>query len=89
MLVATFFVSVCVAEISFPESILTFTDQEWLIDLWPKAYRYNIQVGLCALVIGGALIVPAFKIQKDFATLTSLRFLWHSTSFSRHFTWNS
>ncbi len=67
MLVATFFVSVCVAEISFPESILTFTDQEWLIDLWPKAYRYNIQVGLCALVIGGALIVPAFKIQKDFA----------------------
>ena len=61
MLVATFFMSVCVAEISFPESILTFTDQEWLIDLWPKAYRYNIQVGLCAL------IVPAFKIQKDFA----------------------
>ena len=67
MLVATLFVSVCVAEISFPESILTFTDQEWLIDLWPKAYRYNIQVGLCALIIGGALIVPAFKIQKDFA----------------------
>ena len=67
MLVATLFVSVCVAEISFPESILTFTDQEWLIDLWPKAYRYNIQVGLCALIIGGALIVPAFQLQKDFA----------------------
>ena len=33
LLVASFFVAVGVAEISFPESLLTFTDQEWLMDI--------------------------------------------------------
>ena len=33
LLVASFFVAVGVAEISFPESLLTFTDQDWLIDM--------------------------------------------------------
>ena len=67
LLVATFFVTVGVAEISFPETILTFTDQEWLLDIWPKAYRYNIHVGVGAIVLACALIFPAIKIQKDFA----------------------
>ncbi|MDY6332951.1 MAG: MauE/DoxX family redox-associated membrane protein [Fibrobacter sp.] len=70
LLVATFFVTVGVAEISFPETILTFTDQEWLLDIWPKAYRYNIHVGVGAIVLACALIFPAIKIQKDFATRT-------------------
>ena len=35
--IATFFVAVGVAEISFPETILTFTDQDWLLNIWPKA----------------------------------------------------
>ena len=67
LLVATFFVAFGVAEISFPESFLTFTDQDWLLDIWPKAFRYNIQVGVGACVICGLLIIPAYKIQKDFA----------------------
>ena len=67
LLIASFFVSVCVAEISFPESLLNFTDKEWVLDIWPKAYRYNIHVGLVALVIAIGFILPAFKIQKDFA----------------------
>ena len=75
LLVATFFVTVGVAEISFPETILTFTDQEWLLDIWPKAYRYNIHVGVGAIVLACALIFPAiiFKIQDphQFATLVA------------------
>lgn len=67
LLVASFFVAVGVAEISFPESLLTFTDQDWLMDIWPKAYRYNIHVGLGAVIIACGLIVPAYKLQKDFA----------------------
>lgn len=65
--VASILVAIGVAEISFPESFLTFTDQDWLIDLWPKAYRYNIHVGLVAIVIATGLCVPAYKLQKDFA----------------------
>lgn len=64
---ASILVAIGVAEISFPESFLTFTDQDWLIDLWPKAYRYNIHVGLAAIVIATGLCVPAYKLQKDFA----------------------
>ncbi|MBR2095733.1 MAG: hypothetical protein IJ908_09030 [Fibrobacter sp.] len=67
LLLATFFVAVGVAEISFPETFLTFTDHEWLLDKWPKAYRYNIHVGVGAVIIACALIFPALKIQRDFA----------------------
>ena len=66
LLVASFFVAVGVAEISFPETFLTFTDQDWLINIWPKAYRYNIHVGVGACALCGLLIIPAFKLQKDF-----------------------
>ena len=67
LLLATFFVAVGVAEISFPETFLTFTDHDWLLDKWPKAYRYNIHVGVGAVIVACALIFPALKIQKDFA----------------------
>ena len=67
LLIATFFVAVGVAEISFPETFLTFTDHDWLLDKWPKAYRYNIHVGVGAVIVACALIFPAIKIQKDFA----------------------
>ena len=67
LIVATFLVTVGVAEISFPESILTFTDQDWLMEIWPKAYRYNIHVGLAAIIIAVGLCVPAYRLQKDFA----------------------
>jgi hypothetical protein len=67
LVIASLFVAFGVAEISFPESFLTFTDQDWLLDIWPKAYRYNIHLGVAACVICGLLIIPAYKIQKDFA----------------------
>lgn len=67
LLVATILVAIGVAEISFPESFLTFTDQDWLIDMWPKAYRYNIHVGLAAIVIATGFCVPAYFLQKNFA----------------------
>ncbi|MCF0222947.1 MAG: hypothetical protein HUK20_01640 [Fibrobacter sp.] len=67
LLVASFLMAFAIAEISFPESFLTFTDQDWLIDLWPKAYRYNIHVGLAAVVLASLCCVPAYFLQKDFA----------------------
>ena len=67
LVIASLFVAFGVAEISFPESFLTFTDQDWLLDIWPKAYRYNIHVGVAACIICGLLIIPAYKLQKDFA----------------------
>ena len=65
--VASILVAIGVAEISFPESFLTFTDQEWLMEIWPKAYRYNIHVGLAAIIIATGICVPAYRLQKDFA----------------------
>ena len=67
LVVASILVAIGVAEISFPESFLTFTDQDWLIDIWPKAYRYNIHVGLAAIIIATGICVPAYRLQKDFA----------------------
>lgn len=67
LLIASFLVAFGVAEISFPESFLTFTDQDWLIDIWPKAYRYNIHVGLGAVVLASLICVPAYFLQKNFA----------------------
>lgn len=67
LLVASILVAFGVAEISFPETFLTVTDKDWLIDMWPKAYRYNIHVGLGAIVIASLICVPAYKLQKDFA----------------------
>ena len=65
--VATILVAIGVAEISFPESFLTFTDQDWLMEIWPKAYRYNLHVGLAAIIIATGICVPAYRLQKDFA----------------------
>ena len=67
LIVASILVAIGVAEISFPESFLTFTDQDWLIDIWPKAYRYNIHVGLAAVFLATGICVPAYRLQKDFA----------------------
>ena len=67
LVAASILVAIGVAEISFPESFLTFTDQDWLIDIWPKAYRYNIHVGLAAIIIATGICVPAYRLQKDFA----------------------
>ncbi|MCK9183217.1 MAG: hypothetical protein M0P13_10135 [Fibrobacteraceae bacterium] len=67
LLIAAFLVAVCVAEISFPESVLTFTDYESLIAKFPKIWKYNIHTGLAALVIAVLLIIPAYKKDKEFA----------------------
>lgn len=66
LLLATFLVSVCVAEISFPESFLTFTDYESLIERFPKIWKYNLHVGIGALVLAILLLVPAYRADKKF-----------------------
>lgn len=67
LVIATLLVAIGIAEISFPESFLTFTDKDWLIDLWPKAYRYNIHVGVGAIIAATLLCLPAYRLQKCFA----------------------
>lgn len=67
LLVASFLVAFGVSEISFPETFLTVTDKDWLIDMWPKAYRYNIEVGLGAILIATFICFPAYFLQKNFA----------------------
>lgn len=67
LLIASILVAFGVAEISFPETFLTVTDKDWLIDMWPKAYRYNVHVGVTAIAIAAAICIPAYKLHKDFA----------------------
>src|SRR5574344_1695680 len=67
LLLASFCVAVCIAEVSFPESILTFTDYASLIAKFPKIWKYNIETGLGALVLALVLIVPAWKCNRDFS----------------------
>src|SRR5574344_656409 len=67
LLLASFCVAVCIAEISFPESVLTFTDYESLIAKFPKIWKYSIEAGLGALVLALLLIVPAWKCNRDFS----------------------
>ena len=82
LLIATFLTAVCVAEVAFPESFLTFTDYESLIEKFPKIWKYNIHVGIAIkgletlfrIGIGGMFIFASlFKIQdpKQFAVLVA------------------
>ena len=73
--IATFLVSVCIAEVSFPESFLTFTDFEFLIKKFPKIWKYNLHFGLGALVIALPLVFIACKKDRDW-TLKGLETLF-------------
>lgn len=75
LLVATFFVSVCIAEVSFPESFLTFTDYESLIEKFPKIWKYNLHVGIGALFLAILAVVPAYRKDREF-TLKGLETLF-------------
>ena len=66
ILIAAFLTAFCIAEISFPETFLTITDKNWFLEIFPKAWKYNIQIALGALILAIVLIIPAYKIQKDF-----------------------
>ncbi|MCR5029102.1 MAG: hypothetical protein K6A31_07580 [Fibrobacter sp.] len=66
LLVAAFLTAVCVAEVAFPESFLTFTDYESLIEKFPKIWKYNIHVGIGSLIVAILLVVPAYLKDKEF-----------------------
>ncbi len=66
LLLSAFFTAVCVAEISFPESILTFTDYESLIEKFPKIWKYNIHVGIASLALAILFVFPAYRINRNF-----------------------
>lgn len=66
LLIATFQTAVCVAEVAFPESFLTFTDYESLIEKFPKIWKYNIHVGIASLIVSILLVIPAYLKDKEF-----------------------
>ena len=66
LILGTFFASVCIAEVSFPESFLTITDYEFLIEKFPKIWKYNLHVGIAALVLAVLAGFFAYKKDKDF-----------------------
>lgn len=63
--IATFLVSVCIAEVSFPESFLTFTDYEFLIEKFPKIWKYNLHFGIGALLVAIPLVLLAYRKDRD------------------------
>lgn len=49
-----------IAEISFPETLITLTDKDWVLNIFPKAWKYGIHVGITALILAVLLLIPAF-----------------------------
>ena len=49
--IATLLTAFGVAEISFPETFLTITDKDWFLEIFPTAWKYNIYIGVSAIII--------------------------------------
>lgn len=73
--IATYLTAYCISEISFPETVLTFSDKDWFLKIFPNAWKYNIEMGLGALILAIAAIIPAYKLSKDF-TIRALETLF-------------
>lgn len=65
--IATLLTAFGVAEISFPETFLTITDKDWFLEIFPTAWKYNIYIGVSAIIIAALLIIPAWKSDKRFS----------------------
>lgn len=75
LFLATCLTAFCVAEISFPETFLTVTDKDWFLEIFPNAWKYNIQIALGAFALAIVLVFPAWKLSKDF-TIKALETLF-------------
>lgn len=67
LFVAAVLTAFCIAEISFPETFLTISDKDWFIDIFPNGWKYNVQIGIGALVVACGLLLPVYKLDKVFA----------------------
>lgn len=75
LLLSTLLTAFCVAEISFPETFLTVSDKDWFLEFFPNGWKYNIQIGIGAFLLATILIIPAWKLSKEF-TIKALETLF-------------
>ena len=61
---ATVFFALGVCEISFPE-VFSWINFDFILDNFPTSYKYSLYIGIVEVVIGGLLIIPAWKIDKS------------------------
>lgn len=67
LVIAAILTSYCIAEISFPETFLTISDKDWFLNIFPNGWKYNIHMGIGALVLAVFMILPAIRLDKYFA----------------------
>ncbi len=65
--IATLLTTFGISEISFPETFLTVTDKDWFLEIFPTAWKYNIHIGVSAIIIAALLIIPAWKSDRFFS----------------------
>jgi len=53
-----------VFEISFPD-VFSLTNFDFVLDEFPRAWKYGLHIGIAEVVIGALLIIPAWKINKS------------------------
>ncbi|MDR1759556.1 MAG: hypothetical protein LBR60_03410 [Fibrobacter sp.] len=63
---ATLFAILGIAEISFPETFITFTDKEFVLVIFPKAWKYGLQTGICLVALAALLVIPAWRANRVF-----------------------
>lgn len=63
MLLALIFFVLGVFEISFP-SIFSLVELNFILNIFPNAWKYGVHVGIAETIIGVLLIIPAWKFNK-------------------------
>ncbi len=63
---ATLFAVFGIAEISFPESFIILTDKNFVLNIFPKAWKYGLHTGIASVALAALLIIPAWKANRAF-----------------------
>jgi len=53
-----------VFEISFPD-VFSLTNFDFVLNKFPRAWKYGLHIGIAEVVIGALLIIPAWRINKS------------------------
>jgi Methylamine utilisation protein MauE. len=61
---ATVLFTLGVCEISFPERF-SWANFDFILNTFPNAWKYGLHIGIIEVAIGGLLIIPAWKINKN------------------------
>jgi len=61
---AAAFFTLGVFEISFPD-VFSLTNFDFVLNKFPRAWKYGLHIGIAEVVIGALLIIPAWRINKN------------------------